>query len=179
MTLPPSHRWLFGGHPYALGWACTYTTDEAERPILLKYHHKGWQLLAGGMLDPGETPWEAAVRETREETGRILTGEPRFLASVFRPPTARLPTRVGFVFDGGVMTAAEISAIVLDPAEHTDHAVRSLREWEPLVPAEQFELLGRLGEARRSGVPFHLAAPDQGFARSRGRASVRPPGGSA
>ncbi|MER8182342.1 NUDIX domain-containing protein [Kitasatospora sp. NPDC094015] len=164
MTIPASHRWLFGGYPFALGWACTYTTDEAGRPILLKSRDKGWQLLAGGMIDPGETPWEAAVRETEEETGRILTGEPRFLASVFRPPTERLPTRFGFVFDGGVMTAEQIAAIVLDPAEHTDHAVRSLDEWQPLVPVGQFELIGRLGEARRSGVPFHLAGPDEAFA---------------
>ena len=47
---------------------------DAERGVLLLWRHRfitdtwGWEIPAGG-LDPGETPADAAVRETLEETG--------------------------------------------------------------------------------------------------------------
>lgn len=37
--------------------------------LLLKHRRLGIWLQPGGHLDAGETPWEAARRETREETG--------------------------------------------------------------------------------------------------------------
>ena len=37
--------------------------------ILLKHKRLGFWLQPGGHVDPGETPWAAAIRETREETG--------------------------------------------------------------------------------------------------------------
>jgi 8-oxo-dGTP pyrophosphatase MutT (NUDIX family) len=41
-----------------------------RRGVLLHRHKRlGVWLQPGGHVDPGETPWEAAVRETREETG--------------------------------------------------------------------------------------------------------------
>lgn len=41
-----------------------------ERGVLLHRHRRlGLWLQPGGHIEPGEAPWEAAVRETREETG--------------------------------------------------------------------------------------------------------------
>lgn len=37
--------------------------------LLLKHKRLGLWLQPGGHIDPGETPWEAALREAREETG--------------------------------------------------------------------------------------------------------------
>jgi 8-oxo-dGTP pyrophosphatase MutT (NUDIX family) len=37
--------------------------------ILLKHRRLGLWLQPGGHIDPGEAPWDAALRETREETG--------------------------------------------------------------------------------------------------------------
>lgn len=37
--------------------------------VLLKHKRLGIWLQPGGHIDPGETPWEAALRECREETG--------------------------------------------------------------------------------------------------------------
>jgi 8-oxo-dGTP pyrophosphatase MutT (NUDIX family) len=40
------------------------------RGVLLHRHKRlGLWLQPGGHVDPGETPWQAALRETREETG--------------------------------------------------------------------------------------------------------------
>lgn len=47
------------------------------RGVLLHEHKRlGIWIQPGGHIDPGETPWEAALRETREETGldAVLTG---------------------------------------------------------------------------------------------------------
>jgi len=37
--------------------------------VLLEHKHLGIWLQPGGHIDPGETPWDAALRECREETG--------------------------------------------------------------------------------------------------------------
>jgi 8-oxo-dGTP pyrophosphatase MutT (NUDIX family) len=37
--------------------------------VLLEHRRLGIWLQQGGHIDPGETPWDAALRESREETG--------------------------------------------------------------------------------------------------------------
>jgi ADP-ribose pyrophosphatase YjhB (NUDIX family) len=43
---------------------------DADRVLFVKqsYGNRNWAL-PGGMLDPGESAWDAAIREAREETG--------------------------------------------------------------------------------------------------------------
>ncbi len=43
--------------------------DGGGRVLLHRHKRLGRWLQPGGHVDPGETPWEAALRETREETG--------------------------------------------------------------------------------------------------------------
>ncbi len=55
----------------------------ADGRVLLHRHKRlGRWLQPGGHLDPGETPWAAAVRETQEETGLVArhpAGAPQLL----------------------------------------------------------------------------------------------------
>ena len=45
----------------------------ARGVILLEHKRLGIWLQPGGHIDPGETPWDAALRESREETGLAVS----------------------------------------------------------------------------------------------------------
>jgi 8-oxo-dGTP pyrophosphatase MutT (NUDIX family) len=50
--------------------------------VLLRHKRLGFWLQPGGHIDPGEAPWDAALRETREETGldaRFAGGTPQLV----------------------------------------------------------------------------------------------------
>lgn len=55
--------------------AAVVVVDEGGRVLLVQhaYRDRAWHL-PGGMVDPGETPWQAAVRELEEEVGLIADG---------------------------------------------------------------------------------------------------------
>jgi len=69
-----------------------------------------------GMVDEGETPQEAAVRELLEETGRIPEDEVVELGSV-SPNSAFMNNRVSFFFVKGVR---EVTGQALDTHEQID-----------------------------------------------------------
>ncbi|MEY9937119.1 NUDIX domain-containing protein [Streptacidiphilus sp. MAP5-3] len=146
--------------PKQTGYACLYFTDEHGNPLQLRSvhaeHAEMWQWF-GGNLDAGETPWAAAVRECREETGLDFRGEPRLLLTHFVTPRATWPCpHVGFVFDGGTLTARELAAITLDPAEHGEWAVRSPEAWRDDMDDSTYRRLAAAVEARRTGVAGYL-----------------------
>jgi 8-oxo-dGTP pyrophosphatase MutT (NUDIX family) len=81
------------------------------RGVLLHEHKRlGIWLQPGGHIDPGETPWEAALRETREETGIVA----RFadIGADGTPPLLHVDVHAGgrghthldlrYLIDGGV-----------------------------------------------------------------------------
>ena len=49
--------------------------DEAGRVLLVHRTDCDWWCQPGGGMEPGETPWEGVLRETREETGFEVTIE--------------------------------------------------------------------------------------------------------
>jgi 8-oxo-dGTP pyrophosphatase MutT (NUDIX family) len=109
---------------------------DAERGVLLLWRHRfitdtwGWEIPAGG-IDPGETPEDAARRETREETG----WEPGPLRALVRyQPTNGLSDQVFHTF-------------VADGARHigapTDPTEAERIEW---VPVEGLRRIVRDGE---------------------------------
>ena len=94
--------------------------------------HTGQIALPGGRRDPGETPWQTALREAHEEIGL----EPRFvsvagLSTPYRTGTGFLITPVvGFVRPGFTLEAnpAEVADIfetpfgfLMDPANLEEH----------------------------------------------------------
>jgi len=62
------------GEPFAQESNSIHVTGSAlvvgpRGVVLLKHKRLGFWLQPGGHIDPGESPWAAALREAREETG--------------------------------------------------------------------------------------------------------------
>ena len=77
--------------------------------VLLRHKRLGFWMQPGGHIDPGESPWEASLREAREETGLVVSfadldedGLPR-LVHVDVHPGGRGHTHLDlrYVLDGG------------------------------------------------------------------------------
>ncbi len=49
--------------------------DDAGRVLLVHRTDCDWWCQPGGGMESGETPWQGAIRETREETGFEVAGE--------------------------------------------------------------------------------------------------------
>lgn len=115
-------------------------------------------------MDPGETPWETAVRECREETGIGFTGEPRLLGTHFVTDRGDdwPANHIGFVFDGGELTDEQIAGVVLDPEEHSAYSLRTLEEWEREMEPREFARLAGIDQARRTGRPLYLETGPEG-----------------
>lgn len=149
----------------ATAFACLLFTDEHDHPLQLRAVYSRthpWQL-PGGTMDPGERPWETALRECREETGIRFEGPVKLLASVFGQPGAEWPyATIGFVFDGGKLTTGQIQTLTLDPAEHDEVRVLPLAEWQALMPRRDFARLEAVLEARRTGAAAYFGSWDWG-----------------
>lgn len=163
-----THTWLppaeyIATLPRATAYACLYFTDTRGRPFQLRATQASelWQW-PGGNMDPGETPWETALRECREETGMVFSGEPRLLGAHFTSARGQdwPANHIGFIFDGGELTDEQIAAVVLDPAEHSAYRVRSLDEWEREMSPRGFRRLVAVDRARRAGTTIYLEAAD-------------------
>ncbi|MET9664882.1 NUDIX domain-containing protein [Streptomyces sp. NPDC006475] len=103
--------------PHHTVYGCFYVRDDHDRLVQLRsvYGGRAWQF-PGGNTDAGEDPLETARRETAEETGLHLgQGQPRLLLTHYLHPGPRWPLgKVGFIFDGGTLTAEQLRQIRLD-----------------------------------------------------------------
>ncbi|MFE8910930.1 GNAT family N-acetyltransferase [Streptomyces globisporus] len=144
---------------YAEGYACLFFTDLDDRPVQLHATYSSshpWQF-PGGTMDHGEQPPQTALRECREETGLVVKGPLRLLASVFSPPGGLWPySTAGWIFDGGRLTPQEIRSITLDAGEHDDVRVLAMEDWKELMPAQDYARLDAVMAARASGTAAYI-----------------------
>jgi ADP-ribose pyrophosphatase YjhB (NUDIX family) len=97
-------------------------TDDTGRILLVKPTYNDVWHLPGGVVEAGESPAAAAVREVKEELGLDVAAG-RLLGVDYRPPTpGGRGSALRFAFDGGTLTLAQIEHIVLPPDE--------IREWK-------------------------------------------------
>ncbi|WP_435298123.1 M15 family metallopeptidase [Streptomyces sp. YPW6] len=148
--------------PHHTVYGCLYIRDEHDRPVQLRsvYGPRPWQFPGGNLDAPGEDPLETARREAVEETCLGLgPGSPALLLTHFLHAGPSLPlNKVGFIFDGGQLTADQLDQIRLDPAEHDMWAVHDLATWKELMPPLAFARLDAVERARRGEGPAYLIA---------------------
>lgn len=68
MERPLGSRTALGKLVFTVG-AFAVVLDDRGRVLLGRRKDNGLWTLPGGGVDEGETPWQAVIRETREETG--------------------------------------------------------------------------------------------------------------
>ncbi|MBT2393497.1 MULTISPECIES: NUDIX hydrolase [Streptomyces] len=103
--------------PRILAGAAVLFRDGQGRVLLVEPNYReGWALPGGTVeSDLGETPRQAARRETLEEIG--LDVELGALLAVDWVPGAARPPIAAYVYDGGVLTEARIKTIRLQEEE--------------------------------------------------------------
>jgi ADP-ribose pyrophosphatase YjhB (NUDIX family) len=90
--------------------------DTDNRVLLLEPSYKpNWEI-PGGAVEADEAPWTAAARELAEELGLHRPVGRLLVVDYVRTQTVR-PEGVIFVFDGGLLTEAEIAGFVFGDGE--------------------------------------------------------------
>ncbi|MFC0042615.1 NUDIX domain-containing protein [Actinomadura rayongensis] len=136
--------------PRTRGAAAALLLDDLGRVLLVKPTYKNGWFLPGGVIEEGESPLRACVRECEEELGLV----PRLGGLVcvdWGSPHDGVDAVNVFVF-GGTITAAEIGRLRLPPDELSDHTLAAPEKIPDLAPPHiarrMVPSLRALGEGR-------------------------------
>ncbi|MFJ8114229.1 NUDIX domain-containing protein [Streptomyces sp. NPDC096132] len=132
--------------------------DEQDRVLLVDPTYKpGWEF-PGGVVEPGEAPARAGMREVLEETGIRLEDVPRLLVVDWERP---LPPGYGglrLLFDGGRLDAAAAEGLLLPGPELRGWRFVTEEEAADLLPPVRYERLRWALRARERGAALYLEA---------------------
>lgn len=145
---------FYASLPRTRGAAAALLLDERGDILLVKPTYKEGWFLPGGVIEDGESPLAACIRECEEELGLIpkLDG----LACVdWGPPQEGIGAVNIFVF-AGTITDAEIAAIRLPPDELSDHTLASPDKVGELAPPHIERRLGPCLRAVADGGVVYL-----------------------
>lgn len=123
---------FYASLPRTRGAAAALLLDDRGRVLLVKPTYKEGWFLPGGVIEAGESPLTACVRECEEELGFV----PRLDGLVcvdWGPPRDGVDAVNIFVFAGAV-TDAQIAAIQLPPDELSDHVLVTPENVPRLAP---------------------------------------------
>ncbi|MFH8572059.1 NUDIX domain-containing protein [Streptomyces sp. NPDC017993] len=132
--------------------------DDQDRVLLVDPTYKpGWEF-PGGIVEPGEAPAHAGVREVAEELGIQLPRAPRLLVLDWEAPKPPGYGGLRLLFDGGTLTADRIREVLLPGAELRDWRFATEAEAEDMLPPVRWNRLRWALRAREQGCPLHLEA---------------------
>ncbi|GHK01900.1 NUDIX domain-containing protein [Streptomyces sp. NPDC003753] len=132
--------------------------DERDRVLLVDPTYKaGWEF-PGGVVEPGEAPARAGMREVEEETGIRLEEVPRLLVLDWEPPAPPGYGGLRLLFDGGRLDSAEAGRLLLPGPELRDCRFVTEEEAAVLLPPVRYERLRWALRARERGAALYLEA---------------------
>ncbi|MFJ8233647.1 NUDIX domain-containing protein [Streptomyces sp. NPDC094448] len=132
--------------------------DDRDRVLLVDPTYKpGWEF-PGGVVEPGEAPARAGMREVTEELGIVLDRVPGLLVVDWEPPRPPGYGGLRLLFDGGRLDSAEAARIRLPGEELRCWRFVAEREAAQLLPPNRYERLRWALRARERGVVLNLEA---------------------
>ncbi|WP_258053197.1 NUDIX hydrolase [Streptomyces sp. Ru73] len=132
--------------------------DEADRVLLVDPTYKpGWEF-PGGVVEPGEPPARAGVREVAEELGIQLPALPRLLVLDWEAPVPPGFGGLRMLFDGGRLPEEQIRDLLLPGSELRDWRFVTEDEAESMLPPVRWNRLRWALRARAQGRALNLEA---------------------
>ncbi len=128
--------------------------DEHDRLLLVRPHYKDYRDIPGGYIEPGETPFQACVREVHEELGiQPPIGD---LLVVDWAPHPTEGDKVLFLFDGGTLSPAARQNIKLGADELAGYDFHPIEEIHSLLIERLADRVSAALTARKLGRPLYL-----------------------
>ncbi|MEU6602672.1 NUDIX hydrolase [Streptomyces flaveolus] len=132
--------------------------DEHDRVLLVDPTYKpGWEF-PGGVVERGEAPARAGMREVAEETGIHLREVPRLLVIDWERPAPPGFGGLRLLFDGGRLESGEESRVLLPGPELRAWRFVTEQEAAVMLPPVRFERLRWALRARERGSALYLEA---------------------
>ncbi|MCT2591364.1 NUDIX domain-containing protein [Streptomyces sp. N2-109] len=132
--------------------------DERDRVLLVDPTYKpGWEF-PGGIVEPGEAPARAGMREVAEELGIELAEVPRLLVVDWEAPCPPAFGGLRLLFDGGCLESARAAELLLQGDELREWVFVTEAEAARLLPPVRYRRLRWALRARERGTTLNLEA---------------------
>ncbi|MGW0965836.1 NUDIX hydrolase [Streptomyces sp. NPDC002516] len=132
--------------------------DENDRVLLVDPTYKaGWEF-PGGVVEAGEAPARAGMREVTEETGITLDEVPTLLVLDWESPEPPAYGGLRLLFDGGRLDEQAVRGLLLPGPELRGWRFVTEQEAADLLPPVRYERLRWALRARERGAALYLEA---------------------
>ncbi|GGU99511.1 ATP/GTP-binding protein [Streptomyces filipinensis] len=132
--------------------------DERDRVLLVDPTYKpGWEF-PGGVVERGEAPARAGMREVAEETGIRLREVPRLLVVDWERPVPPGFGGLRLLFDGGRLGSGDASRVLLPGPELRGWRFATEQEAAEMLPPVRYERLRWALRARERDTTLYLEA---------------------
>ncbi|MFD3487263.1 NUDIX domain-containing protein [Streptomyces sp. NPDC058665] len=132
--------------------------DERDRVLLVDPTYKpGWEF-PGGVVESGEAPARAGMREVTEEIGIELSDVPRLLVVDWEPPRPPGFGGLRLIFDGGRLPDQDAGRLLLPGSELRGCRFVTEDEAASMLPPARYERLRWALRARERRTVLNLEA---------------------